>query len=162
MPLSVPYGAAAVSPSSSRAGTGLWDQAMLINTAEPASIEYRKAFGKSMPVGACGNTYDDACWPQNEGQKKFYKAWYDYTGENEPPSKMASSGYYILHGGKGHRKAGTDENGCDKRVGRDDHRHILGSFDHFVILRSSGHLRTDLGATIEEPGSDTWCLIRAG
>jgi len=108
--ISTIWGGGCVSLLKQGRAMGLWDQAMLINTAEPASIEYRKAFGKSMPVGAWGNTYDDASWPQNDGQKKFYKAWYDYTGANEPPSGMASSGYYITYMvANAIKKAGTTE-----------------------------------------------------
>lgn len=160
--ISTIWGGGCVSLLKQGQSQGLWDQAMLINTAEPASIEYRKAFGKSMPVGGWGNTYDDSCWPQNEGQKNFYKAWYDFTGENEPPSGMASSGYYITYMvANAIEKAGTDETmavikalegmSIDTYWGR----FTIRDFDHQV---TSGQIWAPM---IEEPGLDYLVLDKS-
>lgn len=108
--LSALYGGGFVSLIKQGKALGLWQRAMLIGTGEPASIEYRMAVGKDMPVGAWGNTYDDVVWPNNPGQQKFYKAWNDFTGEKEPPSGMASSGYYMTYlVANAIKKAGTDK-----------------------------------------------------
>lgn len=160
--ISTIWGGGSVSLLKQGKAMGLWDQAMLINTAEPASIEYRKAFGKSMPVGAWGNTYDDACWPQNEGQKQFYKAWYDFTGENEPPSGMASSGYYITYMvANAIKKAGTDKAlpvvKAMKGMSIDTYwgRLTIRDFDHQV---TSGQIWAPM---IEKPGLDYLVLDRS-
>jgi branched-chain amino acid transport system substrate-binding protein len=94
------------------ASRGLWEITKFIGTAEPASIEYRKAMGMDMPEGAWGNTYDDPTWPDNEMQRKLYDSYYKDTGKprSEPPPAVYSPGYYMVQlVNKAMEKAGTVE-----------------------------------------------------
>lgn len=102
------WGGGVVSLLKQGTAVGLWNKAGFIGLAELAGIEYRTAIGKDMPPGAWGNTYDDAIWPDNEGQRKFYELYHNFTGKPSPPTGFASSGYYVMQFvAAGMRKAGT-------------------------------------------------------
>jgi branched-chain amino acid transport system substrate-binding protein len=102
------WGGGVVSLLKQGTAVGLWNKSAFIGLAELAGVEYRTAIGKDMPAGAWGNTYDDAIWPNNDGQKKFYETYHNYTGQATPATGFASSGYYVTQlVAAGIRKAGT-------------------------------------------------------
>jgi branched-chain amino acid transport system substrate-binding protein len=102
------WGGAAVSLLKQGAQLGLWKQSTLVSMADLGGIEYRKPIGMDMPEGTWGCTCDDVSWPANDEQKAFHQAYYDFTGQKEPPASMVPGGYYIMKMiAQGIEKAGT-------------------------------------------------------
>ena len=105
------WGGGVVSLLKQGAARGVWDISKFISAAEMMGIEYRKALGGNLSVGAWGSTYDDPSWPLNEGHKKFYKLYSDFIGKpGSEPAGFTFPGYNIIHFiNKGMQKAKTSE-----------------------------------------------------
>lgn len=91
---------------------GLWDITKLMSMAEFAGFEYRKPIGFEIPEGTWSSAYDDPGWPNNEGQRKFYDLYYNFTGKpkDEPPPTFVFPTYNMVHFiNKAMEKAGTTE-----------------------------------------------------
>lgn len=89
---------------------GLWDISKLINMSQLAGTEYRLQLGKDIPEGTWSNAYEDPSWPDNEKHRKFYQAYYNFTGKNEPPRSLTAIGYYLPYLlDAAMRKAGTTD-----------------------------------------------------
>jgi branched-chain amino acid transport system substrate-binding protein len=76
---------------------GVWKRSTILSTADVAQVEYRRIAGQDMPVGTWANAYDDAVYPNNERQRRFYQACSQLSGKPELPSGYAASTYYITH-----------------------------------------------------------------
>ncbi len=92
------WGGGVVSLLKQGSARGVWDIAKFISAAEMMGLEFRKAMGSNLPVGAWGSTYDDPSWPQNEAQKKYYKLYSDFIGKpNSEPANFTFPGYNMMH-----------------------------------------------------------------
>jgi branched-chain amino acid transport system substrate-binding protein len=133
---------------------GLWNITKLISAGEMMGIVTRTALGKNLPAGSWGCSYDDPSWPQNEGQKKFYKLYSDFIGKpNSEPPDNALAGYNMVHFiNKGMQTAKTTDGAA---VLKAMEGMSLETYQKPVKLRDFDHQSTAgylWGPAVEKPG----------